>query len=135
MLHCASVAVVVRPLALVAGELAVAAVGTGVAQIHGIDCEPSRTGPPLGWSVTGRRALGGDPAHALLRALVQAPRGGARCFADVLCVDPCARDGVARPALDREHARHGGFGRVVAIVRPNHWASPASMWRLRTCGR
>ena len=57
MVHCASVAGVVRPLALVAGELAVAAVGTGVAQIHGDDCEPSRIGPPFGWLVTTMRAL------------------------------------------------------------------------------
>src|SRR3954470_11865111 len=51
MLHCASVAAVERPLALVAGELAVAAVGTGVAQIQGAVCVPSSTGPPTAWFV------------------------------------------------------------------------------------
>jgi hypothetical protein len=35
-LCCASLATVVSPLALLAGELAPAAVGTGVAQIHGM---------------------------------------------------------------------------------------------------
>src|SRR6185295_2867850 len=65
MLHCASVAAVVRPLALVAGALAVAAVGTGVAQIHGMVCEPSRIGPPLGWFVTVRRELTKLPSLAL----------------------------------------------------------------------
>src|SRR5215831_19418473 len=54
MLHCASVAAVDRPLALVAGELAVAAVGTGVAQIHGCVCKPSRIGPPRTWLVSVR---------------------------------------------------------------------------------
>jgi hypothetical protein len=50
MLHCASTANVVRPLALDAGVLPDAATGVGVAQIHGPACEPSRIGPPrTGW--------------------------------------------------------------------------------------
>ena len=52
MVHCTSVAVVDRPLALVAGVVEVAAVGTGVAQIHGEGCTLSRTGPLSGWLVT-----------------------------------------------------------------------------------
>ena len=48
MLHCASVAVVDRPLAFEAGVLPTAATGTGVAQTHGVVCEPSSTGPPIG---------------------------------------------------------------------------------------
>src|SRR5690242_7965883 len=72
MLHCASVAVVVRPLALVAGELAVAAVGTGVAQIQGIVCDANRIGPPFGWFVTVRRALPKLPSLALA-VIVLAP--------------------------------------------------------------
>src|SRR5258706_2752936 len=56
MLHCASTAKVVRPLAFVAGVLPDAAVGWGVAQIQGWVCEPSSTGPPIGWFVITRRA-------------------------------------------------------------------------------
>src|ERR1043166_5658622 len=72
MLHCASVAAVVRPLALVAGALAVAAVGTGVAQIQGVVCEPSRIGPPFAWFVTVSCALPKLPSLALA-AMVWAP--------------------------------------------------------------
>src|SRR6266478_1711836 len=56
MLHCASTAKVVRPLAFVAGVLPDAAVGAGVAQIQGVVCDPSSTGPPIGWFVVTRRA-------------------------------------------------------------------------------
>src|SRR5947209_1020871 len=56
MLHCASTAKVVRPLAFVAGVLPDAAVGAGVAQIQGWVCEPSNTGPPIGWLVIVSRA-------------------------------------------------------------------------------
>src|SRR5882724_9063441 len=57
MLHCASIANVVRPLGFdrikpVAGSLTV----VGVAQTHGVVCEPSSTGPPIGWLVITRRA-------------------------------------------------------------------------------
>src|SRR5216683_7694366 len=48
MLHCASTAKVVRPLAFDAGVLPDSATGVGVAQIHGVVCERSSTGPPLG---------------------------------------------------------------------------------------
>src|SRR4029453_17087758 len=48
MLHCASVAVVPRPLALVAGVLPLAAWGAGVAQTQGVVCVLSSTGPPRG---------------------------------------------------------------------------------------
>src|SRR5437763_16972050 len=58
MLHCASTAKVVRPLAFVAGVLPDAAVGAGVAQIQGWVCEPSNTGPPIGWLVIVSRACG-----------------------------------------------------------------------------
>src|SRR5256885_10008989 len=58
MLHCASTAKVVRPLAFVAGVLPDAAVGAGVAQIQGWVCEPSNTGPPIGWLVMVSRACG-----------------------------------------------------------------------------
>src|ERR1700733_8631477 len=51
MLHCASTAVVDSPLACVAGVLPLAALPAGVAQTHGIVCEPSSTGPPTGWLV------------------------------------------------------------------------------------
>src|SRR5215218_9282224 len=51
MLHCASTAKVVRPLALDAGVLPEAGTGVGVAQIHGWVCEPSRIGPPRTWLV------------------------------------------------------------------------------------
>src|SRR6267378_4323392 len=56
MLHCASNANVVRPLAFDAGVLPDWATGVGVAQIHGVVCEPSSTGPPIGWLVITRRA-------------------------------------------------------------------------------
>src|SRR5882724_12218403 len=56
MLHCASKAVVVRPLAFDAGVLPDSGTGVGVAQIHGVVCEPSSTGPPIGWLVITRRA-------------------------------------------------------------------------------
>ena len=49
MLHCASTAKVVSPLAFDAGVLPDSATGVGVAQIHGVVCEPSSTGPPIGW--------------------------------------------------------------------------------------
>src|SRR6267378_3720965 len=56
MLHCASNANVVKPLAFDAGVLPDWATGVGVAQIHGVVCEPSSTGPPIGWFVITRRA-------------------------------------------------------------------------------
>src|SRR5882762_10671864 len=56
MLHCASKAVVGRPLAFDAGVLPDWATGAGVAQIQGVVCEPSSTGPPIGWFVITRRA-------------------------------------------------------------------------------
>jgi len=56
MLHCASKAVVDRPLAFEAGVLPDSATGVGVAQIQGVVCEPSSTGPPIGWFVITRRA-------------------------------------------------------------------------------
>ena len=52
MLHCASVAVVERPLALLAGVLPDAAWAIGVAHTHGAICEPASTGPPTGWLFT-----------------------------------------------------------------------------------
>ena len=58
MLHCASTAVVVRPLALDAGVLPDSATGAGVAQTQGVVCEPSSTGPPRGWLVIVRLAQG-----------------------------------------------------------------------------
>src|SRR5712691_1827307 len=60
MLHCGSCANanVVRPLAFDAGVLPDSATGVGVAQIHGVVCEPSSTGPPIGWLVILRRACG-----------------------------------------------------------------------------
>src|SRR5450755_2859529 len=51
ILHCASVATVDKPLAFEPGVLPTAATGTGVAQTHGPVCEPSSTGPPIGWLV------------------------------------------------------------------------------------
>ena len=51
MLHCASKAVVVRPLAFDAGVLPDSGTGVGVAQTHGWVCEPSSTGPPIAWLV------------------------------------------------------------------------------------
>src|SRR3981189_1344902 len=65
MLHCASTAVVVRPLAFDAGVLPDSATGVGVAQIHGVVCEPSSTGPPRGWLVIVRLARGRPPPPAL----------------------------------------------------------------------
>ena len=62
MLHCASVAVVDRPLAFDAGVLPTAATGTGVAQTHGPVCEPSSTGPPIGWFVMTSRAPAAEPS-------------------------------------------------------------------------
>src|SRR5207237_5687354 len=58
MLHCASTANVVRPLAFDAGVLPEAGTAVGVAQIHGVVCEPSRTGPPIGWLVMVSEARG-----------------------------------------------------------------------------
>src|SRR5664279_4504401 len=56
MLHCTSIAAVVRPLALVAGVVSFAAVGTGVAQIQGEGWLLRMTGPPIGWLVIVRLA-------------------------------------------------------------------------------
>src|SRR2546425_10663195 len=56
MLHCGSNAKVDRPLAFEAGVLPDSATGVGVAQIQGVVCEPSSTGPPIGWFVITRRA-------------------------------------------------------------------------------
>src|SRR3954468_2392692 len=58
MLHCASTAKVVRPLAFDAGVLPDSATGVGVAQIQGVVCAPSSTGPPRGWLVMVRLAHG-----------------------------------------------------------------------------
>ena len=52
----ASTAVVDRPLALDAGVSPFWATGSGVAQIHGVVCDPSSTGPPRGWLVIVRLA-------------------------------------------------------------------------------
>src|SRR5882762_2716407 len=68
MLHCASKAVVVRPLAFDAGVLPDSGTGVGVAQIQGVVCEPSSTGPPIAWLVMvseARRPL--DSARKSLR--------------------------------------------------------------------
>src|SRR5256886_15696266 len=59
MLHCASNAAVVRPLAFEAGVLPDSGTGVGVAQIQGVVCEPSSTGPPLGWVVITHHPIGG----------------------------------------------------------------------------
>src|SRR5258706_7501513 len=56
MLHCASTAKLVRPLAFDAGVLPDSGTAVGVAQTHGVVCEPSSTGPPIGWFVITRRA-------------------------------------------------------------------------------
>src|SRR5438445_9952381 len=58
MLQCASIANVVRPLAFDAGVFPDAGTAVGVAQIHGVVCEPSSTGPPIGWLVILSRACG-----------------------------------------------------------------------------
>jgi len=58
MLHFASTAKVVKPLALEAGVLPDSATGVGVAQTHGCVCEPSRIGPPRTWFVIVRLAHG-----------------------------------------------------------------------------
>src|SRR5262245_53401983 len=58
MLHFASTAKLLRPLAFDAGVLPSAATGVGVAQIHGMVCEPSRIGPPRSWFVIVRLAHG-----------------------------------------------------------------------------
>src|SRR4051812_45500888 len=58
MLHWASTAKVVRPLALDAGVLPEAATGVGVAQIHGCVWALSRIGPPRTWLVIVRLAHG-----------------------------------------------------------------------------
>jgi hypothetical protein len=58
MLHLASTAKVLRPLALDAGVLPTSATGVGVAQTHGWVCEPSRIGPPRSWFVIVRLAHG-----------------------------------------------------------------------------
>src|SRR6185295_11033029 len=58
MLHCASIANVDNPLAFDAGVLPDAATGVGVAQIQGVVCEPSNTGPPIGWFVMVSEARG-----------------------------------------------------------------------------
>src|SRR3954465_8876481 len=58
MLHWASTATVLRPLAFDAGVVPDAGTGVGVAQTHGIVCEPSRIGPPRGWFVIVRLAHG-----------------------------------------------------------------------------
>src|SRR5437899_5331006 len=53
MSHCGSAwnANVVRPLAFDAGVLPDSGTGVGVAQIHGVVCERSSTGPPIAWLV------------------------------------------------------------------------------------
>src|SRR6266849_739242 len=56
MLHCASIALVLKPLALVAGVVEVAGCAIGVAQIQGRICVPENTGPPIGWLLIVRYA-------------------------------------------------------------------------------
>ena len=58
MLHFASTANVVRPLAFDPGVLPDSGTGVGVAQTHGCICVPSRTGPPRTWFVIVRLAHG-----------------------------------------------------------------------------
>src|SRR5215217_8119076 len=58
MLHFASTANVLSPLAFDAGVLPTSATGVGVAQTHGWVCEPSRIGPPRTWFVIVRLAHG-----------------------------------------------------------------------------
>src|SRR5215831_2576526 len=58
MLHCASTAKVVSPLAFDAGVLPDAGTAVGVAQIQGCVWDPSSTGPPIGWFVMVRLARG-----------------------------------------------------------------------------
>ena len=69
MLHCASLAAVLKPLAFVPGVLPTSAVGTGVAQTYGVICEPSSTGPPTGWLVTTSRAPANEPSLAVALTL------------------------------------------------------------------
>ena len=49
MLHFAPTANVVSPLAFDLGVLPDSATGVGVAQTQGVVCDPSSTGPPIGW--------------------------------------------------------------------------------------
>src|SRR5262250_1675007 len=58
MLHWASTAKVDSPLAFDAGVFPDAGTGVGVAQIHGVVCEPNSTGPPIGWLRIHSVALG-----------------------------------------------------------------------------
>src|SRR5215467_393696 len=58
MLHWASTAKVDSPLAFDAGVFPDAGTGVGVAQIHGVVCEPNSTGPPIGWLRIQSVALG-----------------------------------------------------------------------------
>ena len=48
MLHCTSMALVLRPLAFVAATVAVAGCAVGVAHTKGEVCGPAITGPPMG---------------------------------------------------------------------------------------
>jgi len=68
MLHCASTAKVVSPLAFDAGVFPNAATGVGVAQIHGWVCERRSTGPPRGWLVIVRLARGRPSPRPLASA-------------------------------------------------------------------
>src|SRR5213078_3648240 len=54
MLHWSSVAIVDRPLALVAGVSPLAADPVGVAHTNGLTCSPEITGPPILWLVITR---------------------------------------------------------------------------------
>src|SRR5678816_2273012 len=69
MLHWASTANVVKPLALDAGVLPDSGTGVGVAHTQGPACEPSSNGPPRTWFVMVRLAQGRSLPLPLLSAM------------------------------------------------------------------
>src|SRR5713226_6095981 len=97
MLHwrvvSASYVNVERPLAFEAGVLPDSATGVGVAQTHGMVCEPSSTGPPRGWLVIVRLAKG----RPLPRPLASATKRFSPTFRPV-------RGGVSTPRRVRAFA-------------------------------
>ena len=117
MVHCTSVAVVDRPLALVAAVVAVAAVGTGVAQIHGEGWTLSRIEPLSGWLVTVSEAPENEPSLDVA-VTVLAPLASPVTRPTVVPVWRVVKALVTSvvPTLDLEVRKHGAPERAAPFL-------------------
>ena len=123
MLHWASTAFVDRPLAFVAGVVDVAAVGTGVAQIHGPAWLDSSTGPPI---ASGNRSVGGICTRLSL------PFSGAGWVG----IEPVTSlgDNGWQPGYPEARAAAASLARVLAAVAPQRVVALSSIGGQRESG-